>query len=163
MSKMKQFLYASAKVSAWFALAVSITLAGCANNTGLVFVDRVKSAQAGLDITSFKDNPFTAVIEYDYSKIADFDVSRVKCNLERVIIPRDDWRLTKAQLLQKYTPEQVDIHYKLLDSYTWDGRPVVGLKPRPASIKESVPGKITLYCIDDLGVYQLLYNYAEKR
>lgn len=111
-----------------------------------------------MDITSFKDNPFTAVIEYDYSKIADFDVGRVKCNLERVIIPRDDWHLTKAQLLQKYTPEQVDIHYKLLDSYTWDGRPVVNLKPRPASIKESIPGKITLYCIDDLGVYQLLYN-----
>lgn len=144
-----------------FAAMASIFIGCASDNTGLVFVDKAKSLEAGLEVTSFKDTPFVAEIEYDYSRIDNFNVADLEVVLERTIFPREEWTLPEEKLLEKYTPEQVSIHYKLLDSVTWDGRPVVYLKPRKASIKESVPGKVSIYCIDDLGIYRLGYKSSK--
>ncbi len=138
--------------------AAALAIAGCDETTGMVYVDYDCAEKNNITVTKFEDNPFTATIEYDYSKIPDFSEKNLIVTLGRSIIPPKVWRSHPANLSDFYTPRQIAIQEKLATLYTLNGEWVIDLKPRPASIKSHVPGKVVIYSVDDMGVYQLEYK-----
>ena len=134
---------------------VFATIVGCEEKTGLVFVDYDAAEKAGIVVTNFYDNPITATIEYDYSKIENFSTSNLSVTLARTVIPLDDW---KAGRLSMYTKRQIELQKKLMSLTTVGNESIAGLKPKAAKIKENVPGKLKLVSLNDIGVYRIEYK-----
>ena len=138
-------------------IMATLLFAGCEeeSGTGLVFVDYDAAEKAGIVVTKFVDNPFTATIEYDYSRIPNFSTKNISVNLVRCVIPKEDW---KAKNLAGYTERQIKLQKKLDSLTTINGSSVSQLKPRTAKLKENKPGYLKISSIDDMGAYQIEYK-----
>lgn len=135
-------------------------LAGCATNTGLVFVDKTSFDRYGLSVTNFVDNQLYAHIYYDYSNVKDFDPSKIDVTLmHNVVLPETEEALGDIQdspdLWYSY-PNAMNLAH--MGMCTVDGIRITSLPDRKAIIKESLPGKLTILSFDDIGTYRITYN-----
>ena len=143
-------------------LFTMICCVGCCifpKNTDLVFVDYDVAERNGLIVTNFTDNPIVATIEYDYSNIPNFSSSNINVTLMHTLIPLDKWKVGD---IYGYTTRQINLQRKLMALRTVENVPVVYLKPRPARIKENIPGRLKIYSFDDIGVYKIEYVESKK-
>ena len=138
-------------------IAAAYVVIGCKPNSGLVFIDYDYAEKNGIVVTNFVDNPFVATIKYDYSKISEFSPNNLEVMLVKNVIPPSVWSKPNPDL-SRYTEKQIALQKKLISLTTVDNKPIIDTAPRKASIKESTPGCLKIYCADDIGVYQINYK-----
>lgn len=143
------------KTLKYFISAALMTTIGCASSTGLTFIDYDAAEKSNLIVTNFTDNSFYATIDYDYSKITDFNPSNMTVTLVRYVVPEEDWW---SGNLTNYNDRQISLQRKLIDLTTVDEKPIIWFSDRPALIKENTPGHLKILSVDDIGAYQLKYN-----
>lgn len=135
---------------------MGLAVAGCEKNSGLVFVDYDAAEANGIKVTSFTDSPFNAMIEYDYSGIEGFNVSNLTVTLVRNVIPLEDWK--DPAKVAKYSARQVELQKKLMSLTTVDGESIQKRADRKATVTKNEPGKLKIFCLDDIGAYRIEYK-----
>ncbi len=130
-------------------------LTGCMTSTGLTFVDYDTAEKSNLVVTNFTDNSLYATIDYDYSRIVDFNPSNMTVTLVRYVVPEKDWWTGN---LTNYNDRQISLQRRLVDLTTVEEKPIIWFSDRPAIIKENIPGHLKILSIDDIGAYQLKYQ-----
>lgn len=142
------------------AIAALLLAAGCATNTGLVFVDKPSFEKHGLVVTNFVDNQLYAHIYYDFSNAKDFDPSKLKAELVHNFVPPE----TEEALYDIQNDPGIWYNYANamnlahMGLYTVDGIRILSLPNREAIIKESHPGELVIASFDDIGTYRAIYS-----
>ena len=136
--------------------AFSLGFSGCVS-TELLEVDKYTARKSGIPITYFEDNPIYAHIMYDYSKIPNFDKSKVKVYLRRS--------------LKKFPPSTFEAHYitrmsvegnpewtrLTIPSYA-NALPKFFRKKKKVIVLKHKPGYMKILAIDDIGTYVIYYD-----
>ena len=138
-------------------LAFAALAAGCWENTGMVFVDYDTAFENGIAITNFVDTPMYATIWYDYSAIKDFSPTNLEVMVVKRVIDKETWNDPKTDW-SKFSERTINLQKKLMTLYDVNGYPVIDNPPKKAIIKENVPGKLKIFCLDDIGAYQIKYK-----
>lgn len=134
----------------------AVALAGCIS-TDLVAVDKNTAKATGIEITSFEENPFFAHVKYDFSKIKDFDESKVSVYLAHTstTIPSDGFGGNSN--LMVWADGNNSWAIMAMSSYA-NALPAFHWKKKDVTILHREPGYIKILAIDDIGTYVVTYN-----